>query len=240
MRLSNTEISFSTSQCHLVTITQFFCIADGLVPYVSVPIAAEIIDTRTELMLILGGAPRTGKSLISRALLPRLELPYLSIDPIKMALAKAVPEYPLDTDGSSIAVSEQLWPFMRALIINMHETGLSYLVEGEILPWQAAQLSEALGFAPPVCFVGYRDIAVETQVDRILSQPDLPNYWTAGLSDLELLSLVEEGIAYSRYLEAECRRFGFYYQDFSADFSAAKTAVIHYFEQANRQLAASV
>lgn len=182
----------------------------------------------------------TGKSLISRALLPKLGKPYLSIDPVKMALAKAIPSYPLDTNGSSIAVSEQLWPFVQALIMNMHETGLSYLVEGEILPWQAAQLADKLGYTPPVCFVGYRDIAIETQLDRMMAHKDLPNYWTAELSKWELRHLVEEGIAYSRYLEEECKRFGFYYQDFSADFASAKTAVIRYFVQADGRLSAKV
>lgn len=183
-------------------------------------------------MLILGGAPRSGKSLISRALLPLLGVPYLSIDPLKMALAKAIPDYPLDTDGSSIAVSEQLWPFIRALIINMHETGLNDLVEGGILPWQVAQLSDCLGVTPPVCFVGYRDIAIETLLDRMTRHKELPNYWIGELTTEELHRLAEEGIAFSRYLEDECKGFGFYYQDFSTDFSAAQSAVIAYFEQA--------
>lgn len=183
--------------------------------------------------MILGGASRTGKSLISRELLPRLGLPYLSIDPIKMALAKAIPSYPLDTDASSITVSEQLWPFIHALITNMHETGLSYLVEGEVLPWQVAQLSDQLGLAVPACFVGYKTISVTQHLTQIKRHYDLPNSWTVGMSDDELSALVEEGIEYSRYLSDECQRYGIYYQDFSVDFAAAKAKVIAYFEQAS-------
>ncbi|MFG1496593.1 hypothetical protein ABMA57_08155 [Saccharospirillum sp. HFRX-1] len=183
-------------------------------------------------VLILGGASRTGKSLISRELLPRLGVPYLSIDPIKMALSKAVPSYPLDTDASSIAVSEQLWPFVRALLINMHETGLSYLVEGEVLPWQVAQLSDQLGFALPACFVGYQNVVVSQHVAQIKRHYHLPNSWTIDMSDADLHRLVEEGVDYSRYLCAECERYGLYYQDFSVDFDTAKAAVIAYFERA--------
>jgi len=181
-------------------------------------------------VMILGGASRTGKSLISRELLPRLRLPYVSIDPIKMALARAVPTYALDTNESSIVVSEQLWPFVSELIRNMHETGVYYLIEGEVLPRQVVQLSEQLGVTIPACFVGYQNITIEQKIADIHSCYGLPNDWTLSLSEGQLYELVEEGIEFSRYLSEQCRQLGLYYQDFSADFDSAKAAVIDYFE----------
>ncbi|PTY36495.1 hypothetical protein BGP77_04135 [Saccharospirillum sp. MSK14-1] len=180
--------------------------------------------------MMLGGASRTGKSLISRELLSRLALPYLSIDPIKMALSKAVPSYELNTDESSIVVSEQLWPFISALARNMVETGVHYLIEGEILPWQVAQLSEQLEVRIPACFVGYENTVIEQKMADIKSCSGMPNDWTAELTDAQLFDLVSEGVEFSRYLRSQCAQYGLYYQDFSTDFTAAKSAVIHYFE----------
>lgn len=176
-------------------------------------------------MIILSGASRTGKGLIAHELMSVLNMPYLSIDPVKMALARSVPAYPLDTNGGSIKVPEQLWPFVSTLILNMIETGVDYIIEGEILPWQVNELRQS-GAALKSCFVGYADISVDEKFDQVRTHCGHPNDWSSELSDTELRQHLEESIAFSRYLRRECQQFDLHYQDFSGDYLAAKSAVI--------------
>ena len=180
-------------------------------------------------MIILGGASRTGKGIISKKLMMKLGIPYLSIDPIKMALHRSIPDYKLNTNGSSIQVSEDLWPFVSTIIKNMIETKVDYIVEGEILPKHVRELSNELGIEIPACFVGYSEIRAEDKISQIRTNIGHPNDWTSEITDDELYTLVIGSIEYSKYLKAECLDNQLKYIDFSYGFDKNIEEVLNYF-----------
>ncbi|WP_044617207.1 hypothetical protein [Gynuella sunshinyii] len=157
-----------------------------------------------------------------------IEVPYISIDPLKMALVRSVPTYQLNPDGTSVSVSEELWPFISTLILNCVETGVEYIVEGEMLPKHVHELSENHGVSVDACFVGYKDISADEKVAQIRKHTGHPNDWTSGVSDAELYALIEEGIQYSEYLSRECHTYGIRYIDFSTNFDEGKTETLAY------------
>lgn len=186
-------------------------------------------------MILLGGASRTGKGIISQRLLDELKIPFISTDPLKMALSRAVPGYRLNRAGSSIAVAEQLWPFLSALIKNMAETGLEYIVEGELLPHHVAQIENELSCKMCGCFVGYSDTDPSQKVRQIKTHSGHPNDWTASLNDNELHNLVTSGIHYSQYLKEECHARNIKYVDFSNHFEESVAEVIAYLRRCHGQ-----
>ena len=167
--------------------------------------------------------------LISNELMKKFEIPYLSIDPIKMALHNSIPSYKLNISGSSIPVSEELWPFISVPIKNMLETGVNYIVEGEILPKHVRQLSEDLNIEIPTCFVGYSEIEPEDKVRQIRSNAGYPNDWTSKITDNELYFHVKRSIEYSNYLKKECIANQLNYIDFSSSFDKGFAEVLNYF-----------
>lgn len=179
-------------------------------------------------MIVLGGASRTGKGLISRELMGLLGIPYMSIDPIKMAISKSIPSYKLNTDGTSVAVSEEMWPFISALILNLVETNVSYIVEGEILPSHVCELANVHGVRVSSCFVGYKDISIEEKISQVRTNSGNANDWTSDLADSELRELIREGVQYSEYLYDECQKYGLRYIDFSESFDVGKKATLEY------------
>ena len=189
----------------------------------------------THAIIVLGGASRCGKGIIAQELMRQINVPHLSIDPIKMALSRAVQAYPLDTNGSSVEVASALWPFLSALILNCVETGVPYIVEGEILPHHVHELSDRYGIAAVSCFIGYRNIDVQCKVDLIQRYSGYPNDWTGSLSDSELAELVTAGIKYSQYLHNECLKYGLRYVDFSDNFEESKEEVMGIILAAVRQ-----
>lgn len=186
-------------------------------------------------MILLGGASRTGKGIISKRLLNDLKIPFISTDPLKMALSRAVPGYRLNTAGSSIAVAEQLWPFLSALIKNMAETGLEYIIEGELLPRHAAKIENELNCKVYACFVGYADTVPNQKVQQIRTHSGHPNDWTASFNDDELHNLVTNGIHYSQYLKEECHARNIKYVDFSNHFEESVTEVVAYLTRCHGQ-----
>ena len=86
------------------------------------------------MLLFIGGAARTGKGMLVRRLLVEMHMSFLSIDVLKMGLARGVPEYGLEPDAGGIIVAEKLWPLVREMSINLLGEGVDYAMEGELLP----------------------------------------------------------------------------------------------------------
>lgn len=170
------------------------------------------------MLIIIGGPGRTGKGILSRRLLAELHQPYLSLDVVKMGLVNGIPEYGVDPEESTSAVAEKLWPLVRAMAVNMLETDVHYIIEGEILPHHVVELSERFPGQVRACFLGYADITPEQKLREMREFAGNPNDWTVDSSDEYVLDVIYEFIAFSRSLREECVRLSIPYFDTSREF----------------------
>jgi hypothetical protein len=177
---------------------------------------------------IIGGAARTGKGILSRRLLLETQQPYLSLDVLKMGLVNGLPSFGLDPEASAITIARQLWPLVRAMAVNMVETDVHYIIEGEILPEHAHELARHYPDQIRACFLGYAEIAPRQKLAEIRAFSGHANDWMEDYTDEEILALVEENIAFSRYLREECGRLSLAYFDISEDFLEVHNRVIAY------------
>ncbi|MCK4488721.1 MAG: hypothetical protein KAU23_00585, partial [Anaerolineales bacterium] len=65
------------------------------------------------MLYIIGGAPRVGKTIIAQEFLERANVPFLSLDLLKMSLVKGMPQAGIDPMDTSAEVAEQMWPVVR-------------------------------------------------------------------------------------------------------------------------------
>ena len=88
------------------------------------------------MILLIGGASHTGKTLLAQKMLERYHYPYLSIDHLKMGLIRSgnTDLTPMD-DG---VLTDYLWPIVREMIKTAIENGQNLIVEGCYIPftWQ--------------------------------------------------------------------------------------------------------
>jgi hypothetical protein len=140
------------------------------------------------------------------------------LDLLKMGLVNAVPDYGLDPEASSSEVAEKLWPLVHAMCVNMVETGVHYILEGEMLPKHAQELSGHYPGEIRACFLGYAEVTPEQKLREIRQYGGHPNDWTADHPDEYVLGLVRDSIQFSRYLQSECARLGIPYFDTSFAF----------------------
>jgi hypothetical protein len=178
------------------------------------------------MLLFLGGAARTGKGLLSRRLLAELRVPSMSLDILKMGLARGAPEFPIDPDAGAVAVATRLWPIVREMCHNLIGEGVPYLIEGEVLPKQVAGLRDAYPSSVDACFLGYTAITPARKLRELRRHGGHSNDWPRELPDDAVLRIIEREIEFSRYLEAECRTHGFPYFDTSRDFLATQEHVV--------------
>ncbi len=183
------------------------------------------------MLLIIGGAARTGKGIIARRLLVEKHLPYLSLDIVKMALFYGVPDFGLDDpDAPTVVVAEKLWPLVRAMAIYMIRSGVPYIIEGdEVLPKHVHALMQHDQLPIKACFLGYREIEPVQKLREIRAYSGHPNDWPSERDDGSVLDVIHAKIAFSHYLHDECTRLGLPYFDTSHDFLQTLEQVMDYF-----------
>lgn len=183
------------------------------------------------MLLFIGGAARTGKSILARRLLHEMQMPYLNLDVLKMGLARGVPEFSIDPNAGAIQVAERLWPLVREMSHSLLVDRVDYVIEGEILPWQVATLRRMCPAQVNACFLGYATMTPGQKLHNIRTHAGYPNDWSSACSDSELLKIIDMHIIFSRYLVAECAIHHVAYFDTSHQFSPALDAVVDYVRQ---------
>lgn len=181
------------------------------------------------MLFIVGGAARAGKSIIARKFLLETKIPYFSLDVLMTGLANASPRFGVNPEASNIARAEKLWPVARAVAINIIETDLDYLLEGDsILPEQVIELAREYNGRVKACFIGYVDIDPALKLKEMREFSGHPNDWVSGHSDEYVLSLINEMIEFSKYLRQECKQSNIPYFDVSYNFSNTIDSVVSY------------
>ena len=183
------------------------------------------------MLYIIGGASRTGKSMISRELMAKTGIPCFSLDVLMMGLANGLSEYGINPDDPEFKNAEKMWPILRNMLINMLEVGIDYIVEGyTVLPEHTNEIANLFPGQVKSCFTGYTGIDPEKKLKEIRKYTDLPNDWAKTSSDSEILKLINRSISYSSFLKTECEKYEIPYFDQSEDFTGTKRRVIEYLD----------
>jgi len=178
-------------------------------------------------LMMLGGAPRAGKGIISHRCIAQSQVPVLSLDILKMGLHHAVPSVGVEPGEDPAEVGRRIWPLIRAMAQTAVESEVDYLFEGDMLiPEQVAELDELLGSDLVSCFVGYRDIDPRQKLSEIRAHAGTPNDWLNEHDDDYVLEVVQYGVEFSRRISDECGLFGLTYFDGSASFDKAVDAAV--------------
>lgn len=85
------------------------------------------------MIILIGGASHTGKTLLAQRLLEKYRYPYLSIDHLKMGLIRSgqTELTPMDDDK----LTDYLWPIVREMVKTAIENGQNLIVEGCYIPF---------------------------------------------------------------------------------------------------------
>ena len=178
------------------------------------------------MLLFIGGAARAGKGIVARRLLAELQLPYLSLDVLKMGLARGAPEYAIDPDAGGVLVAGRLWPLVREMSVSLLHDQMDYVFEGELLPKDVATLRRAYPAQVRACFLGYCTISATRKLHEIRTYAGHPNDWPQEYDDGALREIIEREIVFSHYVQAECARYELRYFDTSLNFMPVLDEVV--------------
>ena len=93
------------------------------------------------MIYIISGPSHTGKTNLAQTLMVKYQIPYLSMDHVKMGIVRTglVPNYVEDDDK----MQEVLWPVIREMIKTAVENEQNMIVEGCYLPYNWKEDFEA-------------------------------------------------------------------------------------------------
>lgn len=85
------------------------------------------------MIILIGGASHTGKTLLAQHMLEKYHYPYLSIDHLKMGLIRSgqTDLTPMDDDK----LTDYLWPIVREMVKTAIENKQNLIVEGCYIPF---------------------------------------------------------------------------------------------------------
>ena len=181
----------------------------------------QIVLARNMLFLV-SGTSRSGKTLIARKLLADKQIPYLSLDWLMMGFNDGIPEYGIHHLLWPNEIAEKMTPFLSGMIDSMLVDGMDYVIEGEaMLPQQVAALVKKHPDKIRAVFVGYTEINVNDKVALVKKHDGGENDWLTKKSDEYIKDHIENMIAYSKTIKTGCEQHGLAYIDTSDDFLGA-------------------
>lgn len=180
------------------------------------------------MLYVIGGASRSGKTLLSRRAVSEKGIPYFPLDALFGALVNGAPQFGLSYDDPLIERPTKLWPISKHFFNFFFQEEKDFLIEGDsILPSQVNEMIVS-GRSVKSCFFGYTQLDKDEKLllVRKYHQGDID--WTKELPDEEMLPLIDEMISFSKYLKEECNKYGIMYFDVSHDFDDARNAAFEY------------
>ena len=174
------------------------------------------------MLFLVGGASRSGKTLIARRILADKGIPYLSLDWLMMGFNDGIPGHGIHHLLWPNEIAEKMSPFLQGMINCMLVDGMDYVIEGEaMLPEHVAAWADKNPGSVKAVFVGYTEIDAEKKVAQVKEYGDNDNDWLTGKPDDYIRDHVENMIAYSKMIKDGCDRHGLPYVDTSGDFPGA-------------------
>lgn len=167
--------------------------------------------------IIIGGVPRSGKSILARKISADLGYSHYPIDSWVSSFNTVFPGLGITHyEEEHQAVSKRLWPFLSSLIKHLAYENLSYVLEGfHIRPADVHRHLDPSRWQ--ILFMGYPAVKVDDMVRRIRGFARVQD-WTEELDDRALSALIARYIKESQSIQDDCKKFGLRFVDTSFDF----------------------
>lgn len=180
------------------------------------------------MIILIGGNSSVGKTYMAQTLLEKYNMPYLSIDHLKMGLYRSGRDFGFTPMDSIEVISGKLWPILKGIIMTNIENNQHLIMEGcYILPQNVREFEKEyakkiipawIGFSPKYLnerfetIVKYRNV-IEVRGDR---------------PDPSVLSAYD--------FKTKCSEYRFPYFEITEDYEQQIQAVYRYIDERKKTM----
>ncbi|MCL2350741.1 MAG: zeta toxin family protein [Defluviitaleaceae bacterium] len=152
------------------------------------------------MIILIGGASQTGKTLLAQGLLEEYKWPYLSIDHLKMGLYR-VGNCGFTPTDSTQHIAEHLWPMLRGIIMTAVENRQNLIIEGAyLLPQNINKLTHEYLDNVISLYLGFSD----EYIQKHLQDEILRNRCAIEYRAYEEARCAAEFISENQYIKSMC------------------------------------
>jgi hypothetical protein len=181
------------------------------------------------MLYLLGGAARSGKSIIARHILAGKSIPFLCLDHLAIGAARTIPELQIDLDSDDASVGEKIWPLVKSMSGVIIKDKIDYLLEGALLqPKYAYELISEFPAQVRTCFVGYAEAKIVEKFEQVKRYGGGPDDWMMQFDDDTIRNELERLKTVSKVLRDECKKYQLHYFETSMEFDKSVEKVIEY------------
>ncbi len=156
-------------------------------------------------LCFIGGAPRTGKTTLSRRLIKEYGFSHLAVDSIVHAFEHSSPPSGIaHLTGNDLAVMDKISEFLYEQIRWHINHDIPLVVEGYHL--KPEHFRKYMGDIPfQSVFFGYARPAEADKMLRSIRASETPSDWTRSFSDDQMLGYLSGFIETDRFIEQNCK-----------------------------------
>jgi len=181
------------------------------------------------MLYFLGGAARSGKSIITRQILAEKGIPFLCLDHLAHGVANTIPQLHIDLNSDDASVGEHMWSLVKSMAKMIIKDRIDYLIEGASLqPKHANELAIEFPNEVRAVFIGDADADTGEKFKHIKTYGGGADDWMMKFDDMVIKSEVERLKLVSTVLRDECVKFQIRYIEMSQDFDKSTKEVIEY------------
>ncbi len=174
------------------------------------------------MLYVVGGCSRSGKSLLAELMRVRHNIPWFSLDALKMGLHLGASSLGVHPDGDDLKTADRMWPIIEGVIENLIFDGRDYLIEGvNLRPATLARFIEDADGPVRACFLGYPEAIIEVKAQQVAQHVGTPNDWLHRTGPANVRRYLEASRALSRRLRRDCEALDIPFFDTGSDFHGA-------------------
>jgi 2-phosphoglycerate kinase len=171
------------------------------------------------MLYLIGGASRSGKTIIAKTIAAQKSIPYLSLDWLVMGFTNGIPEYGIHDLLMPDEIAEQIWDFLKAMCESMLWSNDHCIIEGEaILPELIIELKNKYPDQIKIGFLGFTNIKAKEKVKNVKEFSEGETDWLIDKPDTYISDHIKNMIRYSKKIKASCEKNDIRYFDTSKNF----------------------
>lgn len=189
-------------------------------------VTGYFLEPNYKMFYIIGGPPRSGKSILCNRLLQDYHVPGISTDMLRALFESGNPDLGISPDTSFEDNATRMWPYLEGFINFTKMCQHDYLLEGDaLLPSLLKNFAQ-----DPYCrilFIGFERINPKRKLQNIRDFSE-DSDWTSEMLDRELIGMLNGLKQRSKRFREECEIYGIRYIDTSEDFEQAIDEAVQY------------
>ena len=158
------------------------------------------------MIYLIGGTPRVGKTTLSKMIMERKDIPFVSADVLTHALDHTYPDLGIRSGGWH-SIPDKFYPYLKEFIRSSTHNLPDYVIEGDsFLPEHVKKLSEE--FEIKSLFLGTSNTTLE-----LIKNKEIHDDWVSDLSDEKQKALPAWLISTSEMFKSESNKYDIPYFD---------------------------